>query len=385
MAKATSPPDSPLSSMDESDAFNEDGHDTPDPMPPAKRQKLQLDVSTASSAVAGPDPNDPALEGLSPVSSDTSGDIPSSPAHHPHHPHHLRHGDTDDDLHEQVSVCAWGDCDAGDLGNMDRLVEHIHSDHIEGKQKNNYICEWKGCGRNRQLHASGYALKAHMRSHTREKPFYCYLPECDRSFTRSDALAKHMRTVHETEALRPSDPIPKAMQAQTAAGTSTKSGKPLTIVIKTPRSHAAGARDSVLDRDGASPGSENSFQFTELTSEQGFSPKELAMPLPKLHNLLRCTLKWTEEEQQELQREIEAAETAYKNAWLEKEVLLHQVIQNEINWHERRQAVLSGVADVQAKPVAVNGTPAAAATAAADDADSVGGLTEEEMETTMQD
>jgi hypothetical protein len=37
----------------------------------------------------------------------------------------------------------------------------------------------------------------------------CQLPECDRSFTRSDALAKHMRTVHETEALRPSDPVPR--------------------------------------------------------------------------------------------------------------------------------------------------------------------------------
>jgi len=37
----------------------------------------------------------------------------------------------------------------------------------------------------------------------------CALPECDRSFTRSDALAKHMRTVHETEALRPSDPVPR--------------------------------------------------------------------------------------------------------------------------------------------------------------------------------
>ena len=48
-----------------------------------------------------------------------------------------------------------------------------------------------------------------MRSHTKEKPFFCVLPECDRSFTRSDALAKHMRTVHETEALRPSDPVPR--------------------------------------------------------------------------------------------------------------------------------------------------------------------------------
>jgi hypothetical protein len=25
-------------------------------------------------------------------------------------------------------------------------------------------------------HPSGYALKAHMRSHTKEKPYYCLLP-----------------------------------------------------------------------------------------------------------------------------------------------------------------------------------------------------------------
>ena len=91
---------------------------------------------------------------------------------------------------------------------MDNLVQHLNNVHIVPKQKKFY-CQWHGCGRKGQPHTSAYALKAHMRSHTKEKPFFCVLPECDRSFTRSDALAKHMRTVHETEALRPSDPVPR--------------------------------------------------------------------------------------------------------------------------------------------------------------------------------
>lgn len=63
----------------------------------------------------------------------------------------------------------------GDLGDMDALVEHIHKDHIGARQKK-YACEWEDCNRKGMPHASGYALRAHMRSHTREKPFYCALP-----------------------------------------------------------------------------------------------------------------------------------------------------------------------------------------------------------------
>ncbi|KAL9709079.1 hypothetical protein Ac2012v2_007892 [Leucoagaricus gongylophorus] len=35
--------------------------------------------------------------------------------------------------------------------------------------------------------------------HTGEKPFTCSKPECDKSFTRSDALAKHMRLQHNVD------------------------------------------------------------------------------------------------------------------------------------------------------------------------------------------
>jgi hypothetical protein len=152
--------------MDSSDGYEEDVAEPVDDLPPAKRQKMG-DGSAASPAIA-PEPEadrDP-LEDLSDVSSDTSGDVPSSP---------INARLDEDEFQEQVTVCAWEGCKAGDIGNMDKLVEHIHNDHIEGRQKK-YTCEWIGCPRKSMPHASGYALKAHMRSHTREKPFYCYLP-----------------------------------------------------------------------------------------------------------------------------------------------------------------------------------------------------------------
>lgn len=157
-----SPVASPLSSLSSNVFEVEEEHDelaTEALMPPTKRQKLgdfSMRATPASNQV----------DDAGSISSDTSGEVPSSP-------NHLR--PEDDDIHEQVTVCSWVGCDAGDLGNMDRLVEHIHNEHIETRQKK-YTCEWSDCSRRSMPHASGYALKAHMRSHTREKPFYCALP-----------------------------------------------------------------------------------------------------------------------------------------------------------------------------------------------------------------
>lgn len=338
MADDSIAPDSPLSSISSPEAFEDDSY-AYTPLRPAKRQRVteELEAETEHET----------LEGMSDISSDTSGDIPHSPS--------VPRVD-EEDYQEQVTVCDWEGCEAGDLRNMDRLVEHIHNSHIENRQKK-YTCEWRTCIRKGLTHASGYALKAHMRSHTREKPFYCYLPgkcklcsrfhvkkqlligciECDRSFTRSDALAKHMRTVHETEALRPSDPVPKSMHP---AGPSGK-GK-LKIIIKTGQSQNLGQDD--IDESSASE--EHAEYFTPLTKEL-FDEGELAFSVDKLYRKCHWESKWAEETGEALRKECKEWEELYYNEWLEKEALLSQVIESEVDWHDRRLAILSGAADVQ--------------------------------------
>lgn len=149
-----------------------------------------------------------------------------------------------------------------------------------------------------------------------------------------------MRTVHETEALRPSDPVPKSMQSGGTGGKSTK----LKIIIRTPQSHAAGHDDAV---DDGNSGDENPAElFTQLTEKDGFEHRELAMPLKKLHTVCRAQVKWAEEDGEELKQECKQWEDIYKQAWLEKEVLITQMYESEVDWHKRRHAILSGTSDI---------------------------------------
>lgn len=147
-----------------------------------------------------------------------------------------------------------------------------------------------------------------------------------------------MRTVHETEALRPSDPVPKSMQG--AAGKGSK----LKIILKTPQSHAAG-QDDALD-DGSAGDDSSGEKFTPLTEDQGFTAEELAMPLERLMKLCRLQVKWAEEEGERLRAECKLWEERYEQEWLEKEVLFSQAVESERGWYRRRRAVLSGKADV---------------------------------------
>ncbi|KAJ3840326.1 hypothetical protein F5878DRAFT_659524 [Lentinula raphanica] len=95
------------------------------------------------------------------------------------------------------AICQWDDCGQV-FTDLQVLIDHIHNGHI-GVNKSNYTCEWATCHRRGLSQTSRFALISHIRSHTGEKPFVCSLPECDKSFTRSDALAKHMRLQHNIE------------------------------------------------------------------------------------------------------------------------------------------------------------------------------------------
>ncbi|PYH39972.1 C2H2-type zinc finger protein [Aspergillus neoniger CBS 115656] len=333
----TESPGSPLSSIASDDmsdrddlkqAFSPSGSN----MPPSKRRRTGVaswDRNTPVSTTFQDDlpPPSPSTS----ISSDTSGDIPNSP-----NTLALIGGSQDDDYsgqgNDQVTVCRWDGCDAGDLGNMDGLVKHIHEEHVGSRQKK-YSCEWSDCSRKGQTHASGYALRAHMRSHTREKPFYCALPECDRSFTRSDALAKHMRTVHETEALRPSDPVPKHHNvAASAAGTptATPSGKiqRLKLKLSFPPKDDAGDHSESANEEAA--GLEDDLHIPPGGLEKEFDTYEMLLEGPQLYRLLLRQIHWAQQDGAELRDAWEKIRVKRKESWMEKEAIFDDLMEAEV-------------------------------------------------------
>lgn len=168
--------------------------------------------------------------------------------------------------------------------------------------------------------------------------------ECDRCFTRSDALAKHMRMVHETEAPRPSDPVPRTMQPGM-----NKSQSRLKLVIKQPGISGSSASSPVPSPVTGSIAAQyplNADGFTDLPSDM-FTDNELAQGPQRLHHLLQLQIGWAEDALQETNRDVEKLEAMHRREWLDKEILLDQYIKGEIDYKARRQAVLAAQPPLQ--------------------------------------
>ena len=96
---------------------------------------------------------------------------------------------------EQKNVktdCHWRGCKQK-FCEQDRLVKHNNHEHIAANKKS-LSCKWEDCTRKEKPFQTRYKLINHMRHHTGERPYGCYLQVCNKDYSHLEDLKTHLRS-----------------------------------------------------------------------------------------------------------------------------------------------------------------------------------------------
>ena len=72
------------------------------------------------------------------------------------------------------NCCLWENCEK-QSDSLDALVRHVNSEHIYQESRKDFVCQWRGCVREKRPFKAQYMLLVHMRRHTGEKPHKCHV------------------------------------------------------------------------------------------------------------------------------------------------------------------------------------------------------------------
>lgn len=143
-----------------------------------------------------------------------------------------------------------------------------------------------------------------------------------------------MRSVHETDTLRPSDSKPTAGTLGSTVSTPVSKLQRIRLKLSQPKEPGAEVEppnESILSAPVApEPSDADDTTMPEFGPELGFDDHELAMPPRELYRLLRRQIHWAEKETDQLRAEWDELRPKRVEAWREKEVLFDDVIDAEV-------------------------------------------------------